>query len=78
MTSLYPAYAIGIRAHRSNPRDGFAQPRCLANALHGMVEGAWEVTTIDVGAPVPAGWRVTGMGASGVVIKRTVWERIIV
>lgn len=76
MTSLYPAYAIGIRAQRVNPRDAFAQPRCFANALHGMVEGAWELHTITASDPVPAGWRVTNRCGDRVVIQRTVWERI--
>lgn len=41
-----PEYAVGIRAFRMHPSDAFAQPRCLATALHGMKIGVWEYRTI--------------------------------
>lgn len=41
MTCFIPEYAVGIRAFRSHPSDAFAQPRCLAHAMHGAAIGAW-------------------------------------
>lgn len=47
MICLYPAGAIGIRSFRALPGAAFAQPRCVARALHGMKVGCWEYRTID-------------------------------
>lgn len=47
MTSLYPEYAVGIRAARTIPQDAFGQPRCLKNAIHGAKVGAWECRMIN-------------------------------
>lgn len=47
MTCLYPAYAIGIRAFRTHTSDAFAQPRCMANAIHGAKIGEWEHRIVD-------------------------------
>jgi hypothetical protein len=73
---MYPAYAVGIRSHRTHTSDAFALPRCHKNALHGVVMGEWETKAIADGEPIPPGWREQSRYNGMVFVRRTYWERI--